>query len=184
MAHWCWKGKLCIWGKGLCEVLSANPVAVLWQGKEQPEIENWFTVQYSFCSSSLVLPLCLLRTDVKSGSDYQIWNIWENTLPGWSSEAKSNHLQLQLSRPGSRVILKMCFEGSLRNVNNVLYEEFKFFQEGQKKRKIWNVKYLWPWLSSYTLTSVKGYLFLMEKLHFGWNFGPSFWSVLNTVLSR
>lgn len=47
----------------LGKVLCSNPVAVLWKGREQPGIDNWFTEQYYFCSSSL----CLLRTGVKSG---------------------------------------------------------------------------------------------------------------------
>lgn len=49
---------------------------------------------------------------------------------------KPTDLQLQFPRSGNRIIFKMYFDDFVRNVNNVLYEEFQVFQEGQKKRKI------------------------------------------------
>lgn len=99
----------------------------------------------------------------------QIWNVRENTLPGWSSQANPTDLQLQLTTSGNRIILTMCLEGVLRNVNNVLYQEFQILQEGQKKRKIWYTRCLWPWVSSYIPIAAKGYYFFFfsaEKLHF------------------
>lgn len=51
-------------------------------------------------------------------------------LSGWSSQANPTDLQLQLTASGNRIILKMCLEGVLRNVNNVLYQEFQILQEG------------------------------------------------------